>query len=235
MSAVAQVAPLVVAALLLALPLLPPLRGDVARLIRKGYARSQLQALLGRLTGAGASGPMRFSITDAGLVLLPFVVLVPVVAGSRLDLVSFGLGVVLLLLALFDLRYRQLPNELTLPLAAIGIAGAEFVGPGLVPSLIGMIAAGGGVWLVGTVFERVRGVAGLGGGDVKLIAAMGAWLGPLPVAQAIGVAALTAALAETTLQVMRHGRVVPGQRIAFGAYLAGAFWVSWCVAPLLEI
>jgi leader peptidase (prepilin peptidase) / N-methyltransferase len=90
------------------------------------------------------------------------------------------------------------------------------------------------VWLVGYVFERVRGVSGLGGGDVKLIAAMGAWLGPLPVAQAIAVAALTAAIAETTLQVMRHGRVEPGQRIAFGAYLVGAFWVSWCVAPLLE-
>ncbi len=234
MSGVVGIAPLVVALLLFALPLMPPLRGDIARLIRKGYARSTVQALIARLTGAGVLAPVRFGIVDAGLVLVPCVAMVPLSLGTRLDLVTLGLGVVLMLLALFDLRYRQLPNELTLPLAAIGIAGAEFVGPGLVPALIGMICAGGGVWLVGYVFERMRGMAGLGGGDVKLIAAMGAWLGPLPVAQAIAVAALTAAVAETLMQVKRHGRVMPGQRIAFGAYLAGAFWVSWCVAPLLE-
>ncbi len=235
MRVIAAFAPLVIAVLLLTLPLLPPLRGDVVRLIRKGYARSQFHAFLSRLSGAPVPRPLRVSIVDAGLVLLPVAAVVPVMTGTRLDLVSLGLGIVLVLLALFDLRYRQLPNELTLPLVALGVAAAEFVGPRLWPALIGMIGAGGGVWLVGFVFERVRGVSGLGGGDVKLIAAMGAWLGPVPVAQAIAVAALSAVIAETTLQLLRHGRVMRGQRIAFGVYLTGAFWVSWCVVPLLAI
>lgn len=81
----------------------------------------------------------------------------------------------------FDLARRRIPNRVTLPLAAAGLAGAAVRGgaAGLGFSLVGLLLGGG---LLFAPFV----VGWLGGGDVKLMAAIGAWLGPVPTLLALG-------------------------------------------------
>jgi prepilin signal peptidase PulO-like enzyme (type II secretory pathway) len=225
--------PLVLAALVLLLPLLPPLRADIARLIRKAYPGSHLQRLLAGIGRPVATGAPRTSVIDAGAIVAITMAGVALTARPDHPPLTFSLGLVLLLLVMFDLRYRLLPDGLTLPLIALGVLGADAVGPGLAASVTGLLGAGGAVWLIAAAFRHLRGIDGLGGGDVKLIAAMGAWLGPLATAQAVAVAALSAIAVETAIQLVRHGRIEARHRIAFGAYLAGAFWVCWCAGPLM--
>lgn len=106
-----------------------------------------------------------------------------------------------------DLRSRRIPNLLTFG-AAAGAAGYHFGGAGLA----GLGLAAGG-WLVGgLMFLPLFALRGLGGGDVKLMAALGAWLGPgaavwlaLYTALAGGVFALVVALGRGyTRQAFRN-------------------------------
>jgi Flp pilus assembly protein protease CpaA len=89
------------------------------------------------------------------------------------------------LCGLEDLRRRVVPNALTLPLLAAGLAWGVARGP-WPEALLGLAvgaAVGVGGWLVG----------GLGGGDAKLMMALGAWLGPGPALAAFSLAALAGA------------------------------------------
>ena len=76
----------------------------------------------------------------------------------------------------FDLRRRRIPNALTFGAAAAGLLTACVTGG---PPALGSSALG---WLVGlAVFMPVYALGGMGAGDVKLLAALGAWVGPLSV------------------------------------------------------
>ena len=83
------------------------------------------------------------------------------------------------MVALFviDLRHRILPNLVTLPGVVVGLVASVFVDPGWLDAVIGA-AVGGGVLLgVAELYYRVRGEEGLGMGDVKMLAMIGAFLG----------------------------------------------------------
>ena len=78
-----------------------------------------------------------------------------------------------LVACVFDLRTRRIPNVLTLGAAAVGVAYHGATG-----GLYGVLDSVGG-WTVGALlFAPVFVLGGMGGGDVKLLAALGAWLGP---------------------------------------------------------
>lgn len=131
-------------------------------------------------------------------------------------------GWVLLAAALVDRRTLLLPDLLTLPLVAVGLAAA---GLGLAPasplgSLAGALLGLAGTALLAEAYRRLRGREGLGMGDAKLLAGAGAWLGPgsLPLVVLIGAtAALAAALATGA-----HRR--PDEPVPFGPWLALGFW-----------
>ena len=146
---------------------------------------------------------------------------------------SLYLGWSLLVLAVIDLRHKVLPDPINLPLIPIGLATIALLAPALLPThLIG--AASGFLVLaaVGWIYRRLRGREGLGLGDAKLFAAAGAWLGW----QALSGVLLIASLAALTVALARSlfgDRLDATDEIAFGPYLALAFWVSWLFGPLI--
>ena len=90
-----------------------------------------------------------------------------------------GFFTTLLALALIDADTMLLPDALTLPLMWAGLIAASlgWIGVSLTEALWGAVAGYLSLWAVYQVFLRLTGKHGLGGGDFKLLAALGAWLG----------------------------------------------------------
>jgi leader peptidase (prepilin peptidase) / N-methyltransferase len=123
--------------------------------------------------------------------------------------------------------YGALGSGLVWGVAARIRAGEGAIGAG-VAVLIAIAVCGGAFWAVREVFFRLRGVDGLGLGDVKIAAAGGAWLGWEGFAFAVLVAA-AGALAFVATRVVRGHGWSAGERLAFGAFLAPAVWATWLV------
>ncbi|PTQ09846.1 prepilin peptidase [Sphingomonas oleivorans] len=136
-------------------------------------------------------------------------------------------GWVLLALAVLDFEHLWLPDKLTLPLVglglAAGLAGAE---PALTERVIG--AAGGFLLLrwIAAGYRLLRGRTGLGGGDPKLFAAIGAWLGWRALPSVLLVASLMG-IAVVLLLMLRGRKVEATSRLPFGLFLALAAWPVW--------
>lgn len=133
----------------------------------------------------------------------------------------------LALLSAIDLKTYRLPDPLTLPLAACGLALSLVFADGAVlwrgASAIFAFAFMAGI---AYLYERVRKRAGLGLGDAKLFAAAGAWLGLEHLAAMLLAASLTA-LAFVAVKALWTGTFDPAMRLAFGPFLAGGFWLVW--------
>lgn len=131
-------------------------------------------------------------------------------------------GWLLLALAALDITDFWLPDRLTLTLALVGIAtGLIGIAPPLMDRLIGGVAGFAALWAVAAAYKAYRGHEGLGGGDPKLLGAIGLWLGwqMLPVVVLLaGMIGLGVALFW-----MLSGRGVQrDDRLPFGALLAVA-------------
>jgi leader peptidase (prepilin peptidase) / N-methyltransferase len=145
---------------------------------------------------------------------------------------KFGLGWQLLVYALLfsalvavtfiDLSHQIVPDRITLPGMVVGAAAAATVLPaGLVNALIGILL-GGGLFYLAAVLSR----GGMGGGDIKLIAMIGAFLGWRNVLLTIFIAALTGSVVGLYLMiVLGKGRKYP---VPFGPFLALGAVVSLC-------
>ena len=83
----------------------------------------------------------------------------------------------MIVLFAIDLRHRILPNVITLPGIVIGFVLSFVLPPGWLSSLIGLLAGGGVLFVIGESYYRLRGIEGLGMGDVKMLAMIGAFLG----------------------------------------------------------
>ena len=153
-----------------------------------------------------------------------------VLAGWLLP-VSCALGWTLLTLAAIDQRHFLLPDPLTLPLIPAGLAVAFAIDPALlVPHLVGALAGFAAFAAIGLLYRRLRHREGLGLGDAKLLAAAGAWLGWQALPGLVVVAAVCA-LAVALARALTGDRVSATTRIAFGSYLALAFWLVWLLGP----
>lgn len=138
----------------------------------------------------------------------------------------------LLVLAWIDADTQLLPDCLTLPLLWLGLVFNLLSGQvSLEAALWGAIGGYGVLWLVNAMFKQLRGKNGLGGGDAKLLAALGAWLGVAALPGLIFGAALLAVIAGLGRAVWRRHTL--NQPMPFGPWLAIAGWASLVAGPLL--
>ena len=132
----------------------------------------------------------------------------------------FLFTVALIAIAFIDLEHKIIPDAISLPGILVGLAFSFFPSAGVSPldALIG--AAGGAAFLllVGVAFEKVTGREGMGGGDVKLLAMIGAWMGWKALPYIILISSLSGAvIGGVSLAVSRQG---VRSRIPFGPFLA---------------
>lgn len=142
-------------------------------------------------------------------------------------LIGLGLAAILVWLSVIDWRRQILPDFLTVPLLAAGLGLAWAVEPWALPERA-MAAALGWAALAGlaAAWHASTGRHGLGGGDVKLVAAAGAWVGIEGMAWVVLLGAL-AGLSFVGVAIMAGGGWPPHRRLPFGPFLAAGFWVVW--------
>jgi leader peptidase (prepilin peptidase)/N-methyltransferase len=141
----------------------------------------------------------------------------------------FGTG--LWLLACIDARSGWLPDMFTLGLLALGLGAAalQIHSTGLSDSAWGAVMGHGVLWCTARLFKALSGREGLGGGDPKLLAAIGAWMGWTALAPVLLVASLTGLLVGAVMQGL--GRWPAHQAFAFGPFLALAVPIVGAVGP----
>lgn len=139
----------------------------------------------------------------------------------------------MLLVILIDYRHMIIPNALSLPAIPLGLIAAIFTFP--IPwadiisdHLLAAAVAGSVFYAVRYAYRRLRGVEGLGMGDVKLAAAAGAWVG-LDFLALTCLFATVAALSAVLLRrlVPEHGSVSLTTAIPFGSFIAPAIVIIW--------
>jgi leader peptidase (prepilin peptidase)/N-methyltransferase len=134
----------------------------------------------------------------------------------------------LIALAGIDFRTQLLPDQLTFPLLWLGLLLSLLPMFVAAPSaIIGAAAGYLSLWSVYWLFKLLTGKEGMGYGDFKLLAALGAWMGPVSLLPIILLSSLIGALIGGALIALRrHQRELP---MPFGPFIAAAGWV-WLVA-----
>ena len=127
-------------------------------------------------------------------------------------------GCVLIVLFAIDLEHHLLPNVVTLPAIAIGFIFSFFTEPGWVASLIGIGLGGGLLFAVAEAYYRIRKEEGLGMGDVKMLAMIGAFLGWKLTIVTLMMASFTGTLVG--IGVLASGRGGMKFALPFGTFLA---------------
>lgn len=142
------------------------------------------------------------------------------------------LALVMAAISASDFRRFVVPDYLSLPSIPIGMMANSLVMhdailPGLQESLLGMAAGGGAFYLVRVIFRWLRGVEGLGMGDVKLAAVAGAWLGPAILPETCLGATMAALVFALAIQLTNSNSLSQGLKIPFGSFIAPAIFVAW--------
>jgi leader peptidase (prepilin peptidase)/N-methyltransferase len=152
---------------------------------------------------------------------------------DALLVVRIAFASTLLVLFFTDLDCRILPNELTVGGTVAGVIAAVFLPPGLQASLLGVLLGGGVLWATGAAYERLRGVEGMGMGDVKMLAMIGAVLGwPLMILTLVASSIAGGLVGAVMLALRADARTTA---LPFGSFLAPAALAASLVGqPVLD-
>jgi len=193
--------------------------------------------LRGRCRDCGVRIPLRYPMVEALSGAFAAMAVARFGFGGQAALM-FALIAALLVITFIDLDHRIIPDVITLPGIPVGLVAG--FGPGLLApaeSLIGILAGGGSLFLVAWGYQLITQREGMGGGDIKLLAMVGAFVGWKGVLFTIFVASLTGTLAGMALICRRRGDMklaVPfGPFLAVGAiaylFIGPELW-SWYIA-----
>jgi len=182
-------------------------------------------AASGRCTGCGRPvSPFYPAVELAALAIAASALFADGIAAAWLDCL---LGWWLLTLAWIDARSWLLPDSLTLPLLVAGLVEAAVLEPAdLVSRCLGAAAGYGLLRILALLYRARRGFDGLGGGDAKLLGALGAWVGVFGLSYVILGAAVSALCAAGLLR-LRGTRLHRHSALPFGPFLAAAGWLVW--------
>jgi leader peptidase (prepilin peptidase)/N-methyltransferase len=195
--------------------------------------------LRGRCSSCGAKFSMQYLVVE---LLTPL--LFALVVWRNPDWISVGFHFYfmagLIISTFVDIEHWIIPDLVTLPGILVGLA-SSFVLPdhSIIDSLLGLTFGGGSLLLIGTIYSKWKGVEGIGGGDVKLLAMIGAFLGLSGVIVTLVVSSLLGSIYGIALVAIKGGgsktAVQFGPFLAFAAalaYFAGDQMVEWYLRPL---
>jgi len=150
-----------------------------------------------------------------------------------LTVVRIAFACAMVVLFAIDLRHRILPNVITLPGIVVGFVASLWLPPGWQSSLIGLVIGGGVLFAIGELYYRTRGVEGMGMGDVKMLAMIGAFLGwPLMLLTLI-LASFSGAMFGAAM--IASGRGGAKAALPFGTFLAvGALVAAVAGQPIVD-
>ena len=186
--------------------------------------------LRGRCASCGLKISPRYPVVEASAALLG--VIVAYLFGPTWQMVAaLGFTWTLLALTLIDLDHKLLPDSLTLPLLWAGLllnagamGGTAMFAATLKSSVIGAAAGYLALWSVYQLFKLATGKEGMGFGDFKLLAAIGAWVGWQLLPLVILLSAVVGSVVGIAMIVFA-GRSSQAA-IPFGPYLAAAGWIA---------
>ncbi|KHF76531.1 A24 family peptidase [Acinetobacter vivianii] len=158
------------------------------------------------------------------LTMLCSLVVVAVFGPTLKMLFGLVLTWVLITLTFIDFDTQLLPDRFTLPLAALGLginSYAIYTSASL--AIWGYIIGFLCLWIVYYIFKLITGKEGMGYGDFKLLAALGAWMGPMLLPLIVLLSSMVGAIIGIILMKMRG----ENQPFAFGPYIAIAGWIAF--------
>ena len=178
----------------------------------------------GRCANCGTRISLRYPLVEliTGLLTLSLAWFFP---ASPALLGAMLLTWALIALTMIDIDHQLLPDDITLPLLWLGLLLNLFgtfasLGDAVIGAMAGYIA----LWSVYWLFKLLTGKEGMGYGDFKLLAALGAWFGWQVLPLIILLSSLVGAIVGVGLMVARNqGKDIP---IPFGPYLAAAGWIA---------
>lgn len=189
--------------------------------------------LRGKCRACRASIPLRYPIVEAlnGLGYGVIVWYFGVTGAAVLYAILFS---ALLVVTGTDLSHKIIPNAVTLPGTALGLVGAATVLPiGFGESLVGMVVGGGLLWLLAWLSPYVFGKEGMGGGDIKLLAMVGSFLGWKPALLTIMIGSFVGSVIGVGLIAAKV--IGKNEYLPFGPFLVvGALVSLFFGEPLLD-
>jgi leader peptidase (prepilin peptidase)/N-methyltransferase len=141
------------------------------------------------------------------------------------------LGCALIVLFAIDLEHQLLPNAITLPGIVVGFIFSFVAGPGWVSSLLGIAVGGGVLFAVAEGYYRWRHEEGLGMGDVKMLAMVGAFLGWPATLMTLTMGSIAGSVIGLLIIALRRGDMK--YALPFGTFLALGAAISATVGPRL--
>jgi leader peptidase (prepilin peptidase)/N-methyltransferase len=170
------------------------------------------------------------------VTLILFLVHGAVFGWTALLAVRLVFACAMVVLFAIDLEHHLLPDAVTLPGIAAGLLVSTVLPPGILDSLLGLLIGGGVLWLIGEAYFRYSGQEGMGGGDVKMLAMIGAFLGWKLVLVTLVLSSVAGSLIGLLVIAFRRGGLkyaLPyGTFLALGALaasLVGERLVNWYV------
>jgi leader peptidase (prepilin peptidase)/N-methyltransferase len=185
-------------------------------------------ALRGRCRTCGATISVRYPIVEA-LTGLMFAVGWWYYGPSLLLVSRLLLGCALIVLFAIDLEHHLLPNVITLPGIVVGFAFSLITEPGWLSSLTGILLGGGVLFAIAEAYFRLRHEEGLGMGDVKMLAMIGAFLGWKLTFVTLMMASFAGSIIGGLLIVAGRGGMKTA--LPFGTFLAMGAMLAAVVGP----